>query len=82
MVNVNNIKNANNNFISPINNNDNDIYRIKIDINEEELLHQTEEYKNNTKYYDPTKERRNFKRLNSLYPLSDNNDISYYFFSN
>jgi hypothetical protein len=82
MVNVNAVNNTNNNFISPINNNGNDIYRIKLDINEEELLHQTEEYKNNTIYYDPTKERRNLKRLNSLYPLSGNNDISYYFFSN
>ena len=81
MVNVNNVNNTNNNFISPINNNDNNINRIKIDINEEELLHQTEEYKDNTIRYDPTKERRNFKKLNSLYLFSDIYDSSYYFFS-
>jgi hypothetical protein len=79
----NNNGNNNNNRNSIIgNNNDNNINDknyYKIDINEEKLLHRTEEYINSTLLFNPYEDNRNLKRLYDFCLLDGpNNDISYY----
>ena len=55
-VNVNNKKNASNNIV----------ISCTIFINEAKLVSKTQEYLNNTLYYDPTEYKRNFKRIEDL----------------
>jgi hypothetical protein len=55
-VNVNNKKNASNNIA----------ISCTIFINEAKLVSKTQEYLNNTLYYDPTEYKRNFKRIEDL----------------
>jgi hypothetical protein len=55
-VNVNNKKNASNNIV----------ISCTIFVNEAKLVSKTQEYLNNTLYYDPTEYKRNFKRIEDL----------------
>ena len=77
--NVNNTNNTNNSIIKIENNNISNINPIKIEINEKDLLYRTEEYKHNTRYFDPFEDRKNLKRLYDFCLSDDENcDIHYY----
>ncbi len=77
--NVNNTNNTNNSIIKIGNNNISNINPIKIEINEKDLLYRTEEYKHNTRYFDPFEDRKNLKRLYDFCLSDDENcDIHYY----
>ena len=78
----NDVNNTNNSIIKNGNNKNNNISNInpiKIEINEKELLYRTEEYKHNTRYFDPFEDRKNLKRLYDFCLSDDENcDIHYY----
>lgn len=79
----NDMNNTNNSIIKNGNNNDNNISiinPIKIEINEKNLLYRTEEYKNNTRYFDPSEDGKNLKRLYD-FCLSDDENCDIYYYS-
>ena len=77
----NNVNNTNNSIIKNGNNNISNINPIKIEINEKDLLYRTKEYKNNTRYFDPSEDAKNLKRLYDFCLLDGENcDMHYYFY--